>query len=276
MATELTARLAAHPDTEVGFLPVADGQRFWILHSPAGRARGAIVYLPPFAEEMNRTRLVVARMARAFATAGYAVLQMDLHGCGDSSGEFGEASWAQWRSDALLAVQHLQARHAAPLCLWGVRSGALLASEVARALPVPPSLLFWQPVLSGRQHLQQFLRLSLAASLLDGRERGGTEALQASLASGKPVEIAGYSLAPALAEGLAASELAQASAGQRMYCIEVLPGGGEMSPALRRFVQAGSAGSSVCDDAQSWLTPDIQHCPNLEQASLAAMKDLLP
>jgi hypothetical protein len=61
-----------------------------------------------------------------------------------------------------------------------------------------------------------------------------------------------------------------------MHCIEVLPGGGEMSLALRRFVQAGSAGSSVCDDAQCWLTPDIQHCPNLEQTSLAAMKDLLP
>ncbi len=36
--------------------------------------RGAIVYIHPFAEELNRSRHVVALQARAFAEAGYAVL----------------------------------------------------------------------------------------------------------------------------------------------------------------------------------------------------------
>jgi alpha/beta superfamily hydrolase len=42
------------------------------------------------AEELNKSRHVAAAQARAFAAAGYSVLQIDLYGCGDSSGDFGE------------------------------------------------------------------------------------------------------------------------------------------------------------------------------------------
>jgi uncharacterized protein len=261
---------------EANFLPVDGSGRYCLLHLPQGSPRGAIVYLHPFAEELNRSRRVVACQARAFATAGYAVLQMDLYGCGDSAGDFGDASWTQWRVDAHAATRMLRERFNVPLCLWGLRSGALLASEMALELDADVSLLLWQPVLSGKQHLQQFLRLSLAADMLGGKAQGGTEALQAQLSAGQTVEVAGYTLSPALAEGLAASELRLPRSRQHMHCIEIMPGGGDLNPALRRFVEGGAVDSTVCDDAQCWLTPDIQICPTLERASLTAIGALLP
>lgn len=260
---------------EAFFLSVDGSERFCLLHPPQGELRGSILYLHPFAEEMNRARAVAARQSRAFAAAGYAVLQMDLHGCGDSSGDFGDAGWDRWRGDAHAGLRLLQARFEVPLCLWGLRSGALLADEVARELDTDAALLLWQPVLSGRQHLQQFLRLSLAADMLEGRAQGGTESLLAQLEAGRPVEVAGYTVAPALASGLAASVLAPPIEGRRMHCIELVPGGGEISPALRRFVAGASATASACDDAQCWLTPGVLTCPTLESASLDAVRSLL-
>lgn len=261
---------------EASFLTVDGSQRFYLLNLPTGKPRGCILYLHPFAEELNRSRQVAAQQSRAFAEAGYVVMQIDLHGCGDSAGDFGDADWAQWRRDGLAAMHILNERFHAPLCLWGMRSGTLLASELARELPADGSLLLWQPVLSGRQHLQQFLRLSLAADILGGKELGGTEALLAQLEAGIPVEVAGYTLSPALAAGLVASTLQHPRQRQHMHCIEILPGGGELSPALRRFVGGGPIDGSVCDDAQCWLTQGVQECPNLLTHSLSIIEGLMP
>ena len=86
------------------FLPAAHGERFCIFHLPVGAARGGIVYLHPFAEEMNKSRRMAALQSRMLAARGFAVLQIDLFGCGDSSGDFGDARWEIWRQDVALAV----------------------------------------------------------------------------------------------------------------------------------------------------------------------------
>jgi alpha-beta hydrolase superfamily lysophospholipase len=67
---------------EAFFLPAASGQRFCLFHQPDSltAARGAVVYVHPFAEEMNKSRRMAALQAKALAAAGYAVLQIDLHG----------------------------------------------------------------------------------------------------------------------------------------------------------------------------------------------------
>jgi alpha/beta superfamily hydrolase len=40
---------------------------------------------------MNKARRMAALQARALAALGYGVLLLDLHGCGDSSGDFGDS-----------------------------------------------------------------------------------------------------------------------------------------------------------------------------------------
>ena len=76
------------PLPQAFFLPADGGQqRFCLFHPPQGtQHRGRVLYLHPFAEELNSTRRIVAQQARALAQAGYGVLQIDLLGqCGYGS-----------------------------------------------------------------------------------------------------------------------------------------------------------------------------------------------
>ncbi len=128
------------------FLRVAHGQRFCLYHAPAAstthKVKSALIYLHPFAEEMNKSRRVAAMQARLLAQHGYAVLQIDLHGCGDSSGDFGDATWQSWVQDVLEAHAWLRERCDAPLWLWGLRAGCLLATDAAKQLNSPTNFLF--------------------------------------------------------------------------------------------------------------------------------------
>src|SRR3546814_14337350 len=68
---------------------------FAIHHAAAPHCRQGLglVYLPPFAEEMNRSRRMAALQARALAALGIDVLLLDLFGTGDSAGDFRDARW---------------------------------------------------------------------------------------------------------------------------------------------------------------------------------------
>ena len=102
---------------------------------------------------------------------------MDLEGCGDSSGEFGEATWHGWVDDLLCAERWLADRVGRTCWLWGLRAGCLVAAEAGARLGGRNPLLLWQPVLSGRLHLTQFLRLKLAGEAIgQSEERTGVKA----------------------------------------------------------------------------------------------------
>lgn len=267
---------------EAFFLPAADsgkGQRLCLFHAPRrSPVLGAIVHLHAFAEEMNKARRMVALTARSLAESGYAVLQIDLYGCGDSSGEFADATWQDWLDDAALAVAWLRQRSAAPLWLWGLRAGALLAAQGAAQqwAPSPCHLLLWQPPSAGRVLLQQFLRLRTARGMLAGSgERTGIETLKRELADGKHVEIAGYALSPALATGLEAATLAPPALAARAVCIEI-DSRGELSPALQTAVRLWLAAGWQVDaraipGAPFWQTTEIETVPALVDSTLQAL-----
>ena len=199
----MTTSPAAAP-AEPFFLESAPGRRFCLFHPPAGPCRGAVLYIHPFAEEMNRSRRMAALQARALAGLGYGVLQLDLLGCGDSSGDFGDARWDLWKADIAAAAAWLDRRLGQPLTLWGLRLGALLALDYARDAHHPlHALLLWQPVLNGAGYLTQFLRLRVAGAMLDDAAGPtSTGALRQALQAGDTIEIAGYDLAPALAAAI--------------------------------------------------------------------------
>jgi exosortase A-associated hydrolase 2 len=272
----------AHAPAEAFFLPVQDGFRYCLFHVPQGECRGALVYLHPFAEEMNKSRRMAALQARALAALGIGVLQIDLHGCGDSSGEFGDARWDGWKRDVDEARAWLQQRLGRPAGLWGLRVGALLALDYAAGAAVPPpSLLLWQPVTSGAGFLTQFLRLRVAAELLqDGAGNGGTKALRLQLEQGKSLEIAGYDLAPHMAdaiERLDASVLAPR--GCRIDWFEVTAAPDRpLPPAASRIAAIWRAqgidfGVHLTHGDPFWTTPEMSECPALLDATGALYKE---
>ena len=262
---------------EAFFLPAQPGQRLCVHHEPVRPTRGAVLYVPPWAEEMNKSRRMAALQSRALAAAGFAVLQLDLHGCGDSSGEFAEATWTGWLADIGAAVKWLQHRHDAPLWLWGLRTGALLASQAAEQLPGPCHLLLWQPVLSGKQGLQQFLRLKAAAHLQKGDATATLERARTDLAAGRCVDVAGYALPPALAQGLEAATLEPPSSPGHLLWFELSTREpATLLPASQLRLDAWrNAGRSVQAQAVPgpafWQTQEIEDAPALIAATTAAL-----
>jgi uncharacterized protein len=262
------------------FLPVGDGHRFCLFHpSRLGTTSGAVIYLHPFAEEMNKSRRMAALQARAMSEAGYAVLQIDLLGCGDSSGDFGDATWAIWCNDVLAAHQWLRLQTNAPLILWGLRAGCLLAANAAVNLPEGTNFIFWQPVVSGRQHWQQFIRLKMAGEIASGQSKGVTEQLRQQVAAGKNVEIAGYSVSAKLAEGLEQAELHPPEHRPwLMAWFEVsLREEATIAPiALKHIEHWQLAGfdvtAKVIHGPGFWQTTEIEDAPDLIVATLSALE----
>jgi len=258
-----------------------------VLREPVhGPVRGLVVHVPAFAEEMNKSRRMVAWAARELAAAGLRVLVVDPLGCGDSAGDFEDASWEAWREDVRAAVDWL-ARDAGgrakggsfaplPLWLWGLRAGALVACAALPSLPRDTSLLLWQPVASGRQHLAQFLRLAIGADgLATGAERSQTARLRNELAQGRSVEIGGYRLAPALAAGMEAASLEVPDDFRGTVTWIEVGGddGAEPAPASRSSI-AGlrAAGTKVSERVvvgpRFWQTVEIEDCPALVEATV--------
>jgi len=187
------------------FIESPSGRLFGVYRTAIrerGRRRAAL-FIPAFAEEMNRSRRVAALQAQAFAASGIDTLLLDLFGTGDSDGDFGEARLAFWLDDITAAADWLEAQAGATPCLWGLRLGALLACAVAAAQPDRfARLLLWQPVADAKIMLTQFLRIRVAAAMAEGGVTEKTEELRARLLSGAPVEVAGYELSSELARAL--------------------------------------------------------------------------
>lgn len=283
------------------FLTVDDsplGSRFVIHHPPAdGVPKALVVYVHPFAEEMNKARRMAAFQARALAADGLATLQIDLLGCGDSAGDFGDATWDQWVNDVVAAAQWLRQQHTAlndspaapsrpPLWIWGLRAGTLLAAQAAGRLAqagIACHLLLWQPTPAGKLLLQQFLRLKAAGELLAGQAKAAMEQLRNELASGHPVEVAGYLLHPALCQGLEQAMLqppAALPAGQLVWL--------EVSPVEQPALAPAGAGTLAAWRAAGWAvqaqalrgpafwqTTEIEDAPALVEATRVALSTAL-
>ena len=176
-----------------------------------------ILVCPAFAEEQNKSRALVAQQARRWNQQGYGVLHVDLHGTGDSpyslSGSASESGfvaidWNRWVKQILDTARWLMQNGALSLSFFGLRLGALLAmSAIDRLqlesvdghqnediLPKLRTCLMWQPVLSGKTYMTQFLRLRTASSVIAGGNQESVGDLRALAKQEGEVEVAGYRL----------------------------------------------------------------------------------
>ncbi|WP_296409272.1 hydrolase 2, exosortase A system-associated [Zoogloea sp.] len=271
------------PRREAFFLPggVTREGRFCLL-TRAPVCRGTLVFAHPFAEEMNKSRRMVALAAGAFAACGWSTLQIDFTGCGDSGGDFEDASWAAWTADLHDAWCWASANLPGPLAVWGLRGGALVISDWLRASGVVAPLLLWQPVSNGRQHLNQFLRLKAAGEMLaDADAKASMDLIRSSLQAGHAVDVAGYRLPAALAGGMETSSLSLPPGfGAPVALFELgPPERTELSPALRVLTERWSGANvsvrATCVAGPAfWQTQEIELCPALIDASVAALGDL--
>lgn len=260
------------------FLPGSAGKVFAIHRRAQGASATGVLIVPPFAEEMNKSRRQFSILANRLSAAGCDSLLVDLFGTGDSQGDFEDATWETWVADCTAGAAWLLENGAHSIQIWGTRLGGLLALETAAGLQGSVErVVLWQPVTTGRAALQHFLRLGAMAKLMVGGEAaGGTKQLLAELDSGSVVEVAGYSLTPTLCNAIMARELV-ALGGQVSGPIDVfeIANRQQPSPALSRAIEQwnakGIAASvEVIGGAQFWATSEISNNKELVEASVRA------
>ena len=236
-------------------LPGARGSLCALYYAPQPglASRGDLLVVPPFAEEMNRCRTMVAMQARALSALGFGTLVLDPYGTGESEGEFAEATWAGWRDDLVLGIDWLDRHGQGCRGLWGLRLGAAMAVQLARQRPAIERLLLWQPVFNGKSFYTQFLRIRIAAEMNLPDRVKSTGELRAWSARGDVIEVSGYEIGPAMAAELDAVDLDH-EAMVRVGGIDWLEVSTEAAPALlpasvKCIETLQAAGARVSDEA---------------------------
>ena len=257
---------------EAFFLPAANGQRFCVYHPATGKtSTKAFLYIHPFAEEMNKSRRMANLQSRALVAHGYAVLRIDLFGCGDSSSDLGRVTPQRWLDDIELAWDWLNKRSHQSIVLWGLRLGATLALDFAQKKNRwPEEFLLWQPVLNGETFMSQFLRLRVASEMLDGANGGGVRALRESMRNGESIEVAGYRLNPEMTgyiDSLRVSKMLPKSS--RVNWIEIVACAEQgVSPAAAQTINVWrdaqvAVECSTVNGPAFWATQEITDCAAL-------------
>ena len=256
------------------FLEGSVGKLFSLYFDPGRgqRPEHYILFFPPFAEELNKSRRMITLQARRFAAMGYGVLVVDYYGTGDSEGDFGSATWRIWQDDIEMAAAWLEQQGAKCISLWALRFGALMAmSSVALFKGKLDQILLWQPVIRGDQMMTQFLRLRLAADMIGAGSKVTVRDLRGQLTAGRSVEVAGYVLSPGLVEGIDALKLQNLGIGESspIEWLEVV-GSEEQSlgPASQKVLDAW-CGQGMQVNTRTlvgepfWVTPEITCLPSL-------------
>lgn len=269
--------MASVTAVEAGFLASEAGQILVTRFLPSRDTRGVVLIVPPFAEEMNKSRKVLAEQGRQLALHGYQAVLPDLYGTGDSYGDFSAASWDIWKKDLLAALESARSPGGLPVYLLGLRLGAMLALDTFgdRAGDIRGFVL-WSPCVDGKQFVNQFLRLRTATQMFGQSEQAESlNDLRELLAGDHLLEVGGYELSEALVTAIDALRLAdlEYASGTMIEWLEVSSNaGGKIPPRLSRTVsQLAERGCEVnlrtVEGPPFWGTAELASCPSLIDAT---------
>jgi exosortase A-associated hydrolase 2 len=260
---------------EPRFLEGSAGRIFVVLRVPEGADR-CVLFVPPFGEEMNKSRRQTTVTANALNEAGYASLVVDLFGTGDSHGSFADATWDIWKADVLNAIAWAEDHGLTVDALVATRLGCALAADSLKTVGHDVArTVFWQPIVSGRQMMTQFLRLRVAASMMDDVKESVDE-LKQRLAAGAILTVAGYQLSSALWREIEQVELASRM-NRCLGCVKVLEigraGKAELTTAAQRLIDTARLQSIAISGRRLegdpfWATTEIVINPELVQATV--------
>ncbi|MGP9801188.1 glycosyl transferase [Rheinheimera sp. NSM] len=252
------------------------GANFVFSYQPS--AEHALLLLPPFGDEMNKSRHLLTRLMQQAADAGISSYLMDPYGTGDSMGDLDQTSVIDWRTDLRLLLQQLATLGYKKVSFVAVRFGAMLLLDLLQhSLPLPVAqLILWQPQLDTARFLQQLCRLKIAEQMSGGTKINQAQ-LEQQLADGQPLEIAGYPISPAFYHSVSQlhTTVAARTAKPPLYWFEV-SAFAKPGPAVQQQVQALSAGFDVqlqlINSDPFWSTQELVDAAELLRCSLAILE----
>ena len=230
---------------------------------------------------MNRCRALVSTQARNFAAAGYACTLIDFYGTGDSQGQLRDASLSIWRDNIRETIGTLQREAAAPLILWGLRLGGLMALDyAAQSAMRPQDIVLWQPVSAAKVYVTQVLRQRVASLMVRDLPPETTREIRQRLEEGEDVEISGYTVGGSLIrdiEGIDLARMGGLCSGSIHWLEHVTEVGKEIGVTSSKAIeQLGQQGNRVAvhtfSDPPIWLIHERDYAPQL----LAITGSVLP
>ncbi len=204
-----------------GFFEVDGAHLYTVLHEVAAPV-ARILLIGAFASQRHYSYLPWVRWARYLASRRLEVLRFDYRGTGESTGQFEQATYADWHKDVRALTQWLNSRSpAAPLILHGLEMGAILAGKVFDE-GCGDLLLLWSPPDNANHALRSTLIrwVAIEQFFKVGDERMSASEYICNLESGSSLEVEGYtwtqqlwreSFAFDLPSALATEELAAAA-----------------------------------------------------------------
>ncbi|MGI5310477.1 glycosyl transferase [Rheinheimera sp. WS51] len=190
--THLSSLLPKLPNQSC-FCAMPSGLNFLSV-TKAKTATHAVVILPPFAEEMNKSRHIIKQCTTQLAEHNYYSFMLDNYGTGDSEGDLDTATIELWRIDLAILMQKIADWGFQSVSFIAIRFGALQLFDLLNlhSLPLPiKHLVLWQPMFDASRFWQQFCRIKVAEAMASG-EKTSQKQLEQQLEQGQIVEIAGY------------------------------------------------------------------------------------
>lgn len=238
------------------------------------RGRHAWLYLPPFAEEMNLSRAIVARQSRAFVDQGQAVVCLDYLGTGDSELELDQVDLNDWLDNIAATLAWLQQQGVASIGLWGLRFGALMATtylaERKDSGVQIDQLLMWKPVLDAKTMLGQFFRMRQVADSMRGLPKvNWLERVR----QGETVEVAGYPIAQTWLNSIIGLRMRDQVEQSMPQTVWLEAASEKISPVVEKLSQQWPQCEIAlrrCEGAAFWQNPDCYDSPELIQQTLTS------
>lgn len=181
---------------------------YGVYHPPVGEPRDSgVVLCYPFGIEYMEAHRAFRQLALRLSRSGFHVLRFDYYGTGDSAGDAGAGSVAQWLTDIETAVTELRdMAFVRSVSLVGFRLGGALAAMAASRLSDIEALVLWDPVIAGEVYVNEI-------GLLDDQRSSvaSADCAQAPRGGCPIVAVAGFPVTQRLVEGLAGVNLLAAA-----------------------------------------------------------------
>jgi exosortase A-associated hydrolase 2 len=264
------------------FIATGKGRIFVLARHPRNFSGQCVLVVPPFAEEMNKSRKMITELAQRVSARRLGVVIPDFFGTGDSEGDFSQTDCETWLDDLGSTEKWLRERNWSVAAVLGIRLGCVVAAEHLRRRDQPvKSTIFWQPMLDGARALEQFLRLRVAASLMEDKKETVAD-LKADIASGAPVEVAGYGISKQLVVQIEHLKLASSIGANvgNLHWFEVLRSAEAPVPVptSKFFEQLQAKGISATlhtvHGEPFWASTEVVCLPTLLEATAIALSEL--
>jgi pimeloyl-ACP methyl ester carboxylesterase len=232
----------------------SNARRLFGLYTPprtrVARAR-AYVICHPWGQEYLRAHRSVRQLGNMLAGAGHHVLRFDYYGTGDSDGDMVDADLAGWEKDIETAMDEvMDSAGTTRVCLVGLRLGGTLSARVAARRPKKvEALALWDPVVSGREYLDEVV-------MDEKRHLRKCGTYQARSGPGGGHEVRGFPLTARLANDIAGIELVPMvpTLPERMYVVvsRALESHASLRDALAARANGAQAFEQI-DSPAAWL-----------------------